>query len=233
MSSTANISELIRCIREGTPAHYTIAHYFIRNGTKWWWPSTTSIGNHPRPICFLVEHVFKTYTPGDGSIGLMYNLIEAMLAHPMPGVDNKDALFDAFVAVSKYMSRIVMNPATMPSWPKLADYVHFMNWVNKQGVPWPETIEERDGERLSDSQITDNRIDKIWWNKSWMGCPVDEDCAASSNLVHAPKMEGALMLTVGELDENIGPASMVQLVKALSNAGKGHEMLPVHAGPGL
>lgn len=40
----------------------------------------------------------------------------------------------------------------------------------------------------------DNRIDKIWWNEQWMGYPVGPHYAESSNIVHAHKLNGKLML---------------------------------------
>ncbi|KAH6851105.1 Alpha/Beta hydrolase protein [Chaetomium sp. MPI-CAGE-AT-0009] len=78
---------------------------------------------------------------------------------------------------------------------------------------------------VADSGCHDNRMDKMWWNEQWMGWPVDEAYAASSNAVHAAELKGALMLIVGELDDNVDPSSTLQVVKALNDADKDYEML--------
>lgn len=57
----------------------------------------------------------------------------------------------------------------------------------------------------ADCGCHDNRMDKLWWNEQWMGWPVDESYAKSSNVVDAHKLDGALLLTVGELDKNVDP----------------------------
>ena len=69
--------------------------------------------------------------------------------------------------------------------------------------------------------------DKIWWNELWMGWPVDESYQRSSNVVDAAKLQGKLMLIVGELDENVDPASTLQVSAALVRAGKDHELVVV------
>jgi dipeptidyl aminopeptidase/acylaminoacyl peptidase len=71
----------------------------------------------------------------------------------------------------------------------------------------------------------DNRMDKIWWNEQWMGYPVDSTYAECSNVVNAPKLKGALMLVVGELDDNVDPSSTYQVVNALEKAGKDFELV--------
>jgi dipeptidyl aminopeptidase/acylaminoacyl peptidase len=76
----------------------------------------------------------------------------------------------------------------------------------------------------------DNRMDKMWWNEQWMGYPIGEHYAASSNVVNAHKLEGKLMLIVGELDDNVDPASTYQVVDALIKANKEHELIMV---PGM
>lgn len=78
---------------------------------------------------------------------------------------------------------------------------------------------------IADSGCHDNRMDKIWWNEQWMGYPVDKSYEDSSNVVHAGKLKGALMLIVGELDENVDPASTFQLVKALNDEDKDYEFV--------
>ena len=80
---------------------------------------------------------------------------------------------------------------------------------------------------VADCGCHDNRMDKIWWNEAWMGWPVDESYAASSNVVDAARLRGRLMLIVGELDENVDPASTLQLSAALVRAGTDHELVVV------
>jgi dipeptidyl aminopeptidase/acylaminoacyl peptidase len=68
-------------------------------------------------------------------------------------------------------------------------------------------------------------MDKIWWNEAWMGWPVGPEYAASSNVTNADKLRGKLLLTVGELDRNVDPASTMQVVNALIKAGKDFEFI--------
>ncbi|MBX2851570.1 MAG: prolyl oligopeptidase family serine peptidase [Phycisphaeraceae bacterium] len=77
----------------------------------------------------------------------------------------------------------------------------------------------------ADCGCHDNRMDKIWWNEQWMGYPVDESYKKSSNLVDAHKLGGRLLLTVGELDRNVDPASTMQVVDALIKANKDFEFM--------
>lgn len=76
----------------------------------------------------------------------------------------------------------------------------------------------------------DNRMDKIWWNEQWMGWPIGPQYAESSNIENANRLEGKLMLIVGELDDNVDPASTYQLVNQLIKNGKEHELILV---PGM
>ncbi len=71
----------------------------------------------------------------------------------------------------------------------------------------------------------DNRMDKIWWNEQWMGYPVDKSYEESSNVVNAHKMQGKLMLVVGEMDDNVDPSSSYQVVNALQKANKDFEFI--------
>ncbi len=80
---------------------------------------------------------------------------------------------------------------------------------------------------VADCGCHDNRMDKIWWNELWMGWPVDESYAASSNAVDAHKLKGKLLLIVGELDSNVDPASTMQVVAALQKAGKSFDFQPI------
>ena len=76
----------------------------------------------------------------------------------------------------------------------------------------------------------DNRMDKIWWNEQWMGYPIGPHYAECSNVENAHKLEGRLMLIVGEVDDNVDPASTMQVVDALIKANKDHELIVV---PGM
>ena len=80
---------------------------------------------------------------------------------------------------------------------------------------------------VADCGCHDNRMDKIWWNELWMGWPVDESYERSSNVADAAKLAGKLMLVVGELDDNVDPASTMQVSAALVRAGKAHELVVV------
>ncbi len=71
----------------------------------------------------------------------------------------------------------------------------------------------------------DNRMDKIWWNEQWMGYPIGPHYEESSNVVNAHKLQGKLLLTVGEMDNNVDPSSTLQVVDALVRAGKEFEFL--------
>ena len=76
----------------------------------------------------------------------------------------------------------------------------------------------------------DNRMDKIWWNEQWMGYPVDSSYIACSNVENAHLLTRPLMLMVGELDDNVDPASTMQVVNALIKAKKEFELVVV---PGM
>ncbi|WP_207436087.1 S9 family peptidase [Sabulibacter ruber] len=83
---------------------------------------------------------------------------------------------------------------------------------------------------VSSAGCHDNRMDKIWWNEQWMGFPIGPEYAASSNVVNAHKLQGKLMLILGEMDDNVDPASTLQLVDALIKANKNFDFLMV---PGM
>ncbi|MFB3852794.1 MAG: prolyl oligopeptidase family serine peptidase [Vicinamibacterales bacterium] len=73
----------------------------------------------------------------------------------------------------------------------------------------------------------DNRMDKIWWNEQWMGWPVGPQYSASSNVDNAWRLQGKVLLVVGELDTNVDPASTMQVVDALIKAGKMFDLLVI------
>ena len=78
---------------------------------------------------------------------------------------------------------------------------------------------------VSDCGCHDNRMDKVWWNELWMSWPVGPHYAEQSNVTNAPKLTGNLMLTVGELDRNVDPASTMQVANALIKANKDFDLI--------
>ena len=84
---------------------------------------------------------------------------------------------------------------------------------------------------VADCGCHDNRMDKIWWNELWMSWPVDKSYEESSNSENAHLLQGKLLLTVGEKDRNVDPASTMQVVNALIKADKDFDMIIV-AGAG-
>ncbi|MBG6234442.1 dipeptidyl aminopeptidase/acylaminoacyl peptidase [Pedobacter sp. CAN_A7] len=76
----------------------------------------------------------------------------------------------------------------------------------------------------------DNRIDKQWWNEQWMGYPVGPHYGEQSNITNAAKLQGNLLLIVGEADENVPPESTFRLADALIKANKDFDFLCV---PGM
>ena len=78
---------------------------------------------------------------------------------------------------------------------------------------------------VADCGCHDNRMDKIWWNEQWLGWPVGEQYDRNSNSVHAHRMQGKLLLMSGELDQNVDPASTMQVVNALIKSNKDFELL--------
>ena len=78
---------------------------------------------------------------------------------------------------------------------------------------------------VADCGCHDNRMDKIWWNEQWMGWPVGPEYEANSNVTLAHQLTGKLFLMVGEDDENVDPATTMQVVNALIKADKDFELL--------
>lgn len=86
----------------------------------------------------------------------------------------------------------------------------------------------------ADCGCHDNRMDKIWWNEAWMGWPIGAHYQDNSNVTHAAKLQGKLLLTVGELDRNVDPSSTLQVVDALIRADKDFDFVLVPgAGHGI
>jgi dipeptidyl aminopeptidase/acylaminoacyl peptidase len=81
----------------------------------------------------------------------------------------------------------------------------------------------------------DNRMDKIWWNEQWMGYPLGDHYSKASNVDNAWRLQGKLLLVVGEMDQNVDPASTMQVVNALIKANKTFDLLVIPGaghGPG-
>jgi dipeptidyl aminopeptidase/acylaminoacyl peptidase len=83
---------------------------------------------------------------------------------------------------------------------------------------------------VANSGCYDNRMDKIWWNEQWMGWPVGPWYAASSDMENAWRLQGKLMLIMGEMDKNVDPSSTLQVVNRLIQAGKDFDLLVVPGG---
>lgn len=79
----------------------------------------------------------------------------------------------------------------------------------------------------ADCGCHDNRMDKIWWNEAWMGWPIGPHYEASSNVDQAHRLDGELLLIVGELDRNVDPASTYQVVDALIRADEDFDLLVI------
>lgn len=80
---------------------------------------------------------------------------------------------------------------------------------------------------VSDCGCHDNRVDKIWWNEQWMGWPIGPHYREQSNVTQAHRLQGDLLLVVGEMDENVDPASTMQVVKALIDADRDFDLLVI------
>ncbi len=83
---------------------------------------------------------------------------------------------------------------------------------------------------VADCGCHDNRMDKIWWNEQWMGWPIGPHYQQQSNVTQAHRLNGKLLLIVGELDRNVDPASTLQVVDALIRADKDFDFLLVPGG---
>ena len=73
----------------------------------------------------------------------------------------------------------------------------------------------------------DNRMDKASWNEQWMGYPVGPQYSECSNIDNAHRLQGHLMLVVGEMDTNVPPESTMRFVDALIKADKDFDMLVI------
>jgi dipeptidyl aminopeptidase/acylaminoacyl peptidase len=77
-------------------------------------------------------------------------------------------------------------------------------------------------------------MDKASWNEQWMGYPVGPQYAECSNIDNAHRLQGKLMLILGEMDTNVPVESTYRLVDALIKAGKDFDFVLVPgAGHGM
>ena len=83
---------------------------------------------------------------------------------------------------------------------------------------------------VSSSGCHDNRMDKIWWNEQWMGWPIGPHYAESSNVDNAHRLQGKVLLIVGEMDQNVDPSSTLQVVNQLIKHNKDFELLLIPGG---
>lgn len=80
----------------------------------------------------------------------------------------------------------------------------------------------------------DNRMDKASWNEQWMGYPLGPHYLESSNIENAHRLQGKLLLIVGEMDTNVPPESTLRFADALIRADKDFDLLVVpNAGHGI
>lgn len=136
------------------------------------------------------------------------------------------------------------------SWKNLSDggFIDRKKWIKAAAEKYPEMDSERVGiyggsaggqnalaallwhgdfydAAVADCGCHDNRMDKVWWNELYMSWPIGPHYAANSNVDNAHRLQGKLLLTVGELDTNVDPASTMQVVNALIKANKEFELL--------
>ncbi len=83
---------------------------------------------------------------------------------------------------------------------------------------------------VANSGCYDNRMDKIWWNEQYMGWPVGPQYIANSDTVNAWRLQGKLLLVMGELDDNVDPSSTLQVVNQLIKHNKHFDFLEVPGG---
>ena len=83
---------------------------------------------------------------------------------------------------------------------------------------------------VANSGCHDNRMDKIWWNEQWMGWPIGPQYAASSNVDNAYRLQGKVLLVLGELDNNVDPSSTLQVVNQFIIHNKKFDLLEVPGG---
>nr|WP_321451735.1 prolyl oligopeptidase family serine peptidase [uncultured Carboxylicivirga sp.] len=71
----------------------------------------------------------------------------------------------------------------------------------------------------------DHRIAKAWWPELYMGYPAGPHYDEQSNILHADKLQGHLMLIHGDMDQNVNTASSIRFAGELIKANKDFELL--------
>lgn len=77
------------------------------------------------------------------------------------------------------------------------------------------------------SGLQDLRSYLAFWGERYHGLPNEVDYTLQSNYPLAAKLKGKLFLIHGDLDDNVHPSNMLQLVNALIKADKNFDMLLV------
>jgi dipeptidyl aminopeptidase/acylaminoacyl peptidase len=77
----------------------------------------------------------------------------------------------------------------------------------------------------------DHRLDKVGWVEQWMGYPAGKHYVEQSNITMAPKLQGKLLLAVGDVDENVPPISTLKVATALVEANKDFDFFIVPNAP--
>ena len=78
---------------------------------------------------------------------------------------------------------------------------------------------------VANSGNQDERLDKAWWPEVSMGIADDATWEKNSNIPVAGNLKGHLMLTHGDIDDNVPVAATLRLDAALVAANKPHELV--------
>ncbi|ESQ84065.1 hypothetical protein AEAC466_09985 [Asticcacaulis sp. AC466] len=78
---------------------------------------------------------------------------------------------------------------------------------------------------VANSGNQDQRLDKAWWPEVSMGVADDATWERNSNTSVAANLKGHLMLTHGDIDDNVPVAATLRLDAALVAANKPHELV--------
>lgn len=80
---------------------------------------------------------------------------------------------------------------------------------------------------VASSANYDCRFGSAKWEEMYLSWPVDVSYEENSAGTHAGRLQGALMIATGELDDVVDPASTLQFADALIKAGKDFELVIV------
>lgn len=79
----------------------------------------------------------------------------------------------------------------------------------------------------ADCGCHDNRHNDWRWAEQYMSWPIGDHYKESSNIEQAHRLKGKVLLTVGERDDIVDPASTAKLASVLIKAGKDVELISV------